>query len=121
MGKGDKKSKRGKIIRGTYGVRRRRKIKKSAPAVVSKVTAETVPAASPEVIIKPAKAAARTAKPGTASKTPAKHAAKTAEKETRPAASKGTKTVPEKETGTVAAKSEKPAAKPKKTAPKKEE
>ncbi len=31
MGKGDKKSKRGKIIEGSYGVSRPRKIKKSMP------------------------------------------------------------------------------------------
>ncbi|WP_224489827.1 30S ribosomal protein THX [Robertkochia flava] len=31
MGKGDVKTKRGKINRGTYGVRRRRKIKKRRP------------------------------------------------------------------------------------------
>ncbi|MBT8177932.1 MAG: 30S ribosomal protein THX [Eudoraea sp.] len=30
MGKGDKKSKRGKIVNKTYGVRRPRKIKKKA-------------------------------------------------------------------------------------------
>jgi 30S ribosomal protein S31 len=33
MGKGDKKSKRGKIVLGTYGARRRRKeVKKMMPA-----------------------------------------------------------------------------------------
>ncbi|MGB5272863.1 MAG: 30S ribosomal protein THX [Flavobacteriaceae bacterium] len=31
MGKGDKKTKRGKIVNGTYGTRRKRKIKKRAP------------------------------------------------------------------------------------------
>tara|TARA_R110002167_G_scaffold59804_15_gene169407 strand:+ start:2975 stop:3103 length:129 start_codon:yes stop_codon:yes gene_type:complete len=31
MGKGDKKSKRGKITNGTYGTRRKRKIKKRTP------------------------------------------------------------------------------------------
>lgn len=31
MGKGDMKTKRGKINRGTYGVKRRRKIKKTTP------------------------------------------------------------------------------------------
>ncbi len=30
MGKGDKKTKRGKIFRGTYGARRRRKAKRAA-------------------------------------------------------------------------------------------
>jgi|WetSurSiteA1Bulk_404760.scaffolds.fasta_scaffold140255_1 30S ribosomal protein S31 len=38
MGKGDKKSKRGKIILGSYGVRRRRKAaKKIIPAVPAPV------------------------------------------------------------------------------------
>ncbi|UCE51447.1 MAG: 30S ribosomal protein THX [Desulfobacterales bacterium] len=32
MGKGDKKTKRGKIFRGTYGVRRPRKKKKKSEA-----------------------------------------------------------------------------------------
>ena len=32
MGKGDVKTKRGKIYRGTYGVRRKRKIKKRTSA-----------------------------------------------------------------------------------------
>ncbi|MET1260822.1 30S ribosomal protein THX [Flagellimonas sp. DF-77] len=36
MGKGDIKSKRGKIINGTYGARRKRKKKKVAPAPVKK-------------------------------------------------------------------------------------
>ena len=38
MGKGDKKSKRGKIILGSYGVRRRRKVaKKFIPAALAPV------------------------------------------------------------------------------------
>lgn len=40
MGKGDKKTKRGKINRGSYGVRRRKKIKKRAP-VEEKVSVDT--------------------------------------------------------------------------------
>ena len=36
MGKGDKKSKRGKIIMGTYGVRRPRKQKASATSKKTK-------------------------------------------------------------------------------------
>jgi len=39
MGKGDKKSKRGKIINGTYGTRRKRKIKKR-PSVEEKINPE---------------------------------------------------------------------------------
>ncbi|EWH12824.1 MULTISPECIES: 30S ribosomal protein THX [Cellulophaga] len=37
MGKGDKKSKRGKIINGTYGARRKRKIKKQ-PTLQEKIS-----------------------------------------------------------------------------------
>ena len=41
MGKGDKKSKRGKIVRGTYGVRRpRKKSKPAAPPVKAKSKAK---------------------------------------------------------------------------------
>ncbi|MCK0147332.1 30S ribosomal protein THX [Arenibacter sp. F26102] len=36
MGKGDKKSKRGKIVNGTWGVRRKRKIKKR-PTIEEKI------------------------------------------------------------------------------------
>jgi 30S ribosomal protein S31 len=32
MGKGDKRTKKGKIYRGSYGKRRPRKLKKAAPA-----------------------------------------------------------------------------------------
>lgn len=37
MGKGDKKSKRGKIAIGSYGKTRRKKVKKAAPAPKPKV------------------------------------------------------------------------------------
>ena len=40
MGKGDKKSKRGKIVNGTYGARRKRKIKKRA-TVEERVSVKT--------------------------------------------------------------------------------
>jgi len=40
MGKGDKKSKRGKIINGTYGARRKRKIKKR-PTVEERISIKT--------------------------------------------------------------------------------
>ena len=42
MGKGDKKSKRGKIVLGTFGVRRLRKKSKTAAAVTVKATDEVV-------------------------------------------------------------------------------
>jgi 30S ribosomal protein S31 len=51
MGKGDKKSKKGKIANGSYGVRRRRKARKelakkaiAKKAVVKKVAAKKVAA-----------------------------------------------------------------------------
>ncbi len=40
MGKGDRKSRRGKLFRGTYGKRRRQKAKKRAAAVKSPRPAE---------------------------------------------------------------------------------
>jgi len=40
MGKGDKKSRRGKIINGTYGARRKRKIKKR-PSIEERVSVKT--------------------------------------------------------------------------------
>lgn len=46
MGKGDKKSKRGKIWLGTYGNSRKRKTKAPSKPVVEKVVSEEV--ASPE-------------------------------------------------------------------------
>lgn len=39
MGKGDKKTRRGKIVNGTYGVRRRKKKKGSAPVAEKEVKA----------------------------------------------------------------------------------
>ena len=52
MGKGDKKSKRGKIVLGTYGVRRLRK--KSVKAVGAvKAKEETVKPVAKEEIVKP--------------------------------------------------------------------
>jgi len=54
MGKGDKKSKRGKIARGTYGVRRPRK--KSKPHKVAETKPKKVaakkPAAKPKATTK---------------------------------------------------------------------
>lgn len=39
MGKGDKKSRRGKIINGTYGAKRKRKIKRK-PTLQEKINPE---------------------------------------------------------------------------------
>ncbi|HBS87074.1 MAG: ribosomal small subunit protein bTHX [Bacteroidetes bacterium GWF2_38_335] len=49
MGKGDIKSKRGKIVNGSYGVRRRKK------AIAKAVVAKPVEAETAEVAEKPAK------------------------------------------------------------------
>lgn len=74
MGKGDKKSKRGKIIRGTYGVSRPRKAARSAAPRSSKEA---------EVSDATARAAARpAARPARAAARPA------AKKSTKPAAAK---------------------------------
>jgi len=66
MGKGDKKSKHGKIIMGSYGVRRpRRKSAVKAVAVVEEAKPEK-PVAKPKV--KPAEAKAAEPKPKTVKK-----------------------------------------------------
>lgn len=106
MGKGDKKSKRGKIILGSFGVRRRRKAKKGSVTSLPSETAKIAENPAPEAAVE-TKAAkpARTARP----KTTAKPAA-------RPAAKKS-----EKEAGGDAEKAAKPAARTKKPAAEKEE
>lgn len=40
MGKGDNKSKKGKISNGTYGKRRPARVKKAAPVATAKATAK---------------------------------------------------------------------------------
>ena len=56
MGKGDKKTRRGKIFQGSFGVRRRKnKDSNTAPVVSLPPKAKEVKAAAPEV--KPPKAA----------------------------------------------------------------
>lgn len=84
MGKGDKKSKRGKIIKGSYGVRRPRK--KTAVIVLKKKTAKPKPKAPKEepeektvAVKKPAEKKVAAKKPA-AKKTSAKKT--TAEKPT---------------------------------------
>jgi 30S ribosomal protein S31 len=89
MGKGDKKSKRGKIIRGTYGVRRSQKTKK--PVIV----ASKVPAPAAEEKVKPVKTAVKTTKTKTAPKSAAKPEVKKSVK-TAKAAPKTTKTAAKK-------------------------
>lgn len=89
MGKGDKKSKRGKIILGSYGVRRSRKAGKKAAATasVSPVIAE----------VKQTPPAAKATKPKTASpKAPAKTAAKAAKTEGKTEAKTTHKAAPKK-------------------------
>jgi ribosomal small subunit protein bTHX len=108
MGKGDKKSKRGKIIRGSFGVRRPRKTRKKTVAAVPEEVKKVVEKAATEAAAgteaaKPARTA-KTAKP----KAPAKTAAKSTARKT------------EKEADTTKAKSTKPATKAKKPAGKKE-
>lgn len=71
MGKGDIKSKRGKISSGSYGVRRKKKKTRAyvAPAVAEKPAAKAIPAAKKKSAAKPA------AKKTTAKKPAAKKAA----------------------------------------------
>lgn len=59
MGKGDKKTKRGKITRGTYGVRRRRNKNKAYVAPTTKKKAAPVKAESKAKTESKAKAAAK--------------------------------------------------------------
>lgn len=103
MGKGDKKSKRGKIILGTYGVRRSKKAKKTEIIVAAKAKA---PVIEEKVMVE--KAVVKTTKPKAAPKSPAKTTAKTAEKAPKPAAK-------------TTEKATKPAAKTTKSASKKKE
>lgn len=65
MGKGDKKSKRGKITIGTYGVRRPRKKKKAVTKVAPKAKKA---AAKPKAATKPKPAAKKKAAPKKANK-----------------------------------------------------
>jgi 30S ribosomal protein S31 len=105
MGKGDKKSKRGKIIRGSFGVRRHKKAKKSVVPGNSgsavKIAEEKLAAtqSSPEVkattekIEKPRTAAKKTAKPAApkavkTAKADGEQAAKPAARAKQPAAKK---------------------------------
>lgn len=95
MGKGDKKTRRGKIIRGSYGVRRRRKDNPAAeiPKQVVKlaaVKAEVEPKPKP---VKPAPKKVTAAKPVAEKKTTVKKAAT----EKKPAAKPKKKAAPKKE------------------------
>jgi 30S ribosomal protein S31 len=65
MGKGDKKTRRGKITMGTFGVRRPRKRNKPL-VVISTKKKPKAPAAKPKVAAKPK--AKTTAKPKTTTK-----------------------------------------------------
>ncbi|MBP6978761.1 MAG: 30S ribosomal protein THX [Bacteroidales bacterium] len=56
MGKGDKKSKRGKITIGSYGVRRARKKKRTSPRIVSapkEKEVKKVPVVEEPIVIEP--------------------------------------------------------------------
>lgn len=115
MGKGDKKSKRGKIIRGSFGVRRKRKANKSVVAALPKVALKDTEKAAVTVTAETkAPKPVKTARPKAPAKSAAKPAATKAEKE--PTATKA-----EKEPAAVKEKAAKPAAKAKKPAAKKEE
>ncbi len=91
MGKGDQKTRRGKIVRGSFGVRRRKKNKISVQAVVSipkpKVIEEkskaTKPAPKKAAAEKPAEEKKPAVKKTAAKTTTAKKPAASKKKETR--------------------------------------
>ncbi len=66
MGKGDKKSRRGKITMGSYGVKRPRKKNKPAVVATKKVVAKKV--ATPKAEAAPKKVAVKKAAPKKAAK-----------------------------------------------------
>ena len=85
MGKGDKKSKRGKIIIGSYGVRRARNKKKALlPVVEKKIVEKPKKSAKTEVVETPEQVAEVVVQPIVEVKKPVKKAAakKTTEGET---------------------------------------
>ncbi len=89
MGKGDKKTKRGKIIAGSYGVRRPRKIRKYSKPVVADKTEEPVAVKKP--------AAKKTTKPSAKKTSPkAKTESKTSSKAKAATTKKNTKKEVEK-------------------------
>jgi 30S ribosomal protein S31 len=98
MGKGDKKSRRGKIIKGTYGVRRKRK---SGKIIMTTLPKEEVMNAEVPVEAETTKEkkTTRTTSTKAAAKSQAKPAVKKTDKEKKP----------------VAKKTAKPASKAKKT------
>jgi ribosomal small subunit protein bTHX len=116
MGKGDKKSKRGKIIKGSYGVRRKRKSGKAAMKAPARevVSTAAVPAEKEAATVKKT---TRTTSAKTTAKSTARTAVKKTEKETKPEETKtaATKTAAKKPA------TKKPAAKAKKTDTGKEE
>ncbi|MCB0400954.1 MAG: 30S ribosomal protein THX [Flavobacteriales bacterium] len=63
MGKGDKKTRRGKVVSGTYGVTRKRKKKSSYPATPKKKAAPAKASEAKESAEKPATKKSATKKP----------------------------------------------------------
>lgn len=76
MGKGDKKSKRGKIIMGSYGISRKRKKSSGFAATPAKAVAEVAPEEKAEKPVKKAAPKAASEKPAAEKKPAAKKAAK---------------------------------------------
>ena len=94
MGKGDKKSKRGKIIKGSYGVRRKRKSGKAAMKAPARevVSTAAVPAEKEAATVKKT---TRT----TSAKTTAKSATRTAVRNKNCSNENGSKKTGYKKTG----------------------
>lgn len=91
MGKGDKKSRRGKIAIGSYGVRRRSKIKRAVPAAKVKPAPPKKPVKkSPEVPAPVEEEAGTTVAAATEAKPAKKKAAPKTTKKDKPATDKDT-------------------------------
>ncbi len=116
MGKGDKKSKRGKIIRGSFGVRRSRKAKHAAPAAAPvKVAVVTEKHKAVKAAAKPEKAKIETVETAKAEVIPETHTeAKVAAKGKPKAAVKAKTEVEVKPAAKTAPKTAKKAAPKKK-------
>lgn len=127
MGKGDKKSKRGKIIRGSFGVLRSRKAKHAAHAAAPvKVAVVTEKHKAAKVVAKPEKAKIETVEATMAEVMPETHTEPKVAAKAKPKATVKAKAEVEIKAEVKVKDKDKPAAKTapktvKKAAPKKKE
>ena len=110
MGKGDKKTKRGKIIIGSYGVRRRHKTKKASVIQEKAKEIEVKPAEEVKIAVEPVIPAEVIVEKKLTKKTVAKKTAdKAAEGESRPKVSRPRKKAkPKAEAAAEESKAEEP-------------